>query len=467
MSNVTRTDIDALNAVLTVSIPKEMYLTKVKKEITKYSQKSSMKGFRPGKTPPTLVRKMHGREFLMDVVNETIQKELNEYLTENKPVIMGQPIMAKEQADFKLDLNNPQDVVFKFDIGLAPTFDLKGLDDAQYDRYVIAIDESTIEKEIEGTRKRLGKESEVTGKVQEGDLLTLDIKEIGGSLEKELMLSIDWVTEDMKSVFFTQSQGDSLEINIFQLENDTTSEYVRKYFLGLEEHDTRIVNETFNATIKTIKRKVDAELNEENLEAAFGPGVTTVEAAKDTIRKTISGNFDSQSDALLLRDLQEGLIAANQFAMPDEFLKRWLKLQNEKIADDVVEKEYSMFADSLRWSMIRSKIVETSNIKIDENDVREHYANKIRGYFGGMPVDETMVQSLVDRVYDNEKQWDELYEDVMTERVFDAMKSRTTLNDKSVSNAEFQEIMIKARAEATLRKEGAKELMAEVTESAE
>jgi trigger factor len=452
MSNVTRTDIDALNAVLTVSIPKETYLTKVKKEITKYSQKASMKGFRPGKTPPTLVRKLHGREFLMDVVNETIQKELNDYMTSEKIEMLGQPIMAEEQTKFQLDLNNPQDVTFKFDIGLTPQFELGGLDGVKYSRYVINIDEKTIDDEIEGVRKRLGKEDEVSGKVQEGDLITLEIREIGGTLEKDLMLSIDWLTDDMKSVFLTQSKGSDLDINIFQLEKDTTKEYVRKYFLGIEETDDRVVNETFHATIKTIKRKVDAELSEENLEKAFGPGITTVEEARASIRKGISGNFESQSDALLLRDLQEGLIAANQFQLPDLFMKRWLKLQNEKMSDDILDKEYPFFADNLRWTLIRSKIVKTSEIKIDENDIREYYGNKIRGYFGGMPVDDAMIQSLVDRVYDNEKQWEELYEEVLTERIFDAMKSRITTTENAVSNVEFQAIITQAKAEAAIKR---------------
>jgi trigger factor len=465
MSNVTRTDIDALNAVLTVSIPKETYLTKVKKEITKYSQKASMKGFRPGKTPPTLVRKMHGREFLMDVVNETIQKELNDYMIAEKIEMLGQPIMSDEQSKFQLDLNNPQDVTFKFDIGLTPQFELAGLDGVKYSRYAINIDEKTIDTEIDGVRKRLSKDDEVSGKVQEGDLLTLEIKEIGGTLEKDLMLSIDWLTDDMKSVFLTQSKGDNLDINIFQLEKDTTKEYVRKYFLGIEETDDRAINETFHATIKTIKRKVEGELTEENLEKSFGPGITTEEAARAEIRKGIAGNFESQSDALLLRDLQKGLIAANQFPLPDAFMKRWLKMQNEKMQDDILEKEYPFFADNLRWTLIRSKIVKSSEIKIDENDVREYYANKIRGYFGGMPVDDTMVQSLVDRVYDNEKQWEELYEDVLTERIFDAMKSRIALADKPVSNTEFQDIMVKAKAEAAIKRgEVAQEALAEAAE---
>ena len=460
MSNVVRTDIDALNAVLTITIPKEVYVNKVKKDIQKYSQKAQMKGFRPGKTPPQLVRKIYGNEFLMDAVQENLSTEISTYLDAEKIDMFGQPMLSEDQPKLQLSMNDPQDAVFKFDIGLTPKFELQGLDGVAYTRFVVEIEDKTIDDEILGVQKKLGKEQEVEGLVQAGDLLTLEIKEMGGTLEKDLMLSVDWLTDDMKSVFFTQSKGDSLQINIFQLERDTTADYVRKYFLGLEEHDIRQVNENFHATIKTIKRQVLGNLDVESLEKAFGPGITTEDEARTEIRANIAKNFDSQSDALLLRDLQNRLIEENQFDLPHTFLKRWIKSQNEKNSDAVLEKEYPHFVDNLRWTMVRSAIAKSSDIVVTEEDIREFYGNKIRGYFGGMPVDEGMISTLVDRVFENEKQVNELYEEVLTESVFEAMKSRITMVDKTVSNIEFREILTKAQAEAAKLRDAAKEELA-------
>ena len=218
MSKVVRTDTDALNAVLTITIPKEEYLDKVQKEIKKYSQKASMKGFRPGKTPQSLVKKMYGTQFLMDSVNETVRKELGDYLESDKSSLMGEPLPSDDQPKFQLDLKNPVDLVFKFDIGLVPQFDIKGLDGANYSRYSVKIADDVIDAELEKARTNAGEENEVTDTIQDNDLLNLKIKEVGGTLEKDLMLSMNWLTDDMKSVFTTQKKGDSLQINIFQLE---------------------------------------------------------------------------------------------------------------------------------------------------------------------------------------------------------------------------------------------------------
>jgi trigger factor len=80
MPNVVRTDIDALNAVLTVTILKEDYLPKVKKDMKTFTQRSPMKGFRPGKTPPKLVETMYGTEFVMEAVNKTLQETVGNFL---------------------------------------------------------------------------------------------------------------------------------------------------------------------------------------------------------------------------------------------------------------------------------------------------------------------------------------------------------------------------------------------------
>jgi trigger factor len=466
MSKVVRTDKDALNAVLTITIPKEEYLDKVQKEIKKYSQKASMKGFRPGKTPQTLVKKMYGTQFLMDSVNDTVRKELGEYLESEKMNLMGEPLPSDDQPKFQLDLKNPEDLVFKFDIGLLPQFDLKGLDGASFSRYAVKVADDVIDAEFEKARTNAGEEKEVTDTIQDNDLLNLKIKEVGGTLQKDLMLSMNWLTDDMKSVFLTQKQGDSLQINIFQLEKETTPQYVRKYFLGLDEKDEREVNETFDASIESVKRKTTATLDVAFFEKAFGPSVTNETEARQFINDSISKNYDAQADALLLRDLQDRLLAENNaIEFPDAFMKRWLKSQNPKNTDDILEREYPHFINNLRWTLIRNKVVAESGIQISGEDLREHYANQIRGYLGGMAVGEDFINSLVEKVMQDEKQLNNLYEDVLTSRVFDAMKNRITIIDKPVTAEELATILAVAKAEIERQRGGNVE--AEIEEAVE
>jgi trigger factor len=454
MSKVVRTDKDALNAVLSITIPKEDYLGKVQKEIKKYSQKASMKGFRPGKTPQTLVKKMYGSQFLMDSVNEIVRTELGEYLNEEKANFIGEPLPSAEQPKFQLDLKDPQDLVFKFDIGILPQFEIKALDGATYERYAVKIADDLIDTEFEKARSTSGEEQEVTGTIQDNDLLNLKIKEVGGTLEKDLMLSMNWLTDDMKSVFETQKQGDSLQINIFQLEKETTPQYVRKYFLGLDDKDEREVNETFDATIVSVKRKVAAVLDAAFYEKTFGPDITNEAEARALIAKFISRNYDGQADSLLLRDLQDRLLAENEdtIAFPDAYMKRWLKSQNPKNSDEIIDREYPFLKNNLRWTLIRNKIVDQAGIEVTADEMRAHYSRQIQGYLGGMSIGEEFITTLVDKVMKDEKESNKLYEDVLTGKVFYAMKNRITIVDKPVSAEELATILAAAQAEVAAQR---------------
>ena len=450
MSNVTRTDIDALNAVLAVTLTKEEYLGKVNKDIKRYTQKAQRPGFRPGKTPISLVKKLYGDSFVIEAIQEMMSQRLGEYLNENKPDIFGQPIMSEKQSEIGFDPKNPRDITFSFDIGLIPPFEVEGLDGVAYERYLVNVSDEKVDAEIENMRKRTGEELEVDTNIQDGDMITLHIKEQGGTLEKEdLLLSMNWITEEMKDVFYTQKRGDSLTINIFQLEKETTPQYVRKYFLGIDETDDREINENFDATIKFVKRIIPIEINQAFFDNNFGEGVVTSEAQmREIIRDNLRTSFDGQADGLLLRDVQDGLIAANNIALPEGFLKRWLRTQNENNTAEAVDKGFVNFTQNLRWTLIRSKIAKTSEISITDDDLKDFYRMRIRGYLGGMAGNDDLIENLVERVMKDEKQMSDLYEEVLTEKTFQAMKSRVKIVDKPIGEEEFNSIMAAAQYEA-------------------
>ncbi len=456
MPNVVRTDIDALNAVLVVNIAKEDYLPKVKNAMKTFAQRSPMKGFRPGKTPQKLVQNMYGTEFVMDAVNKSLEDTLNNYLKTEKPDIFGQPISAVEQPDFKFDPKNPGDFAMHFDLGIMPKFDVQGLDGADFTRYVVQVDPAMIDEELEKRRKQAGETKEVEDTIQGNDLIYLYAKEHGGSLVKEdLVLSMHWLNEEMQDVFKTQKVGDQLTVNIFQLEKETTPQYVRKHFLGVDDADNREIKENFDVKITKVTRVVPAEFNEEFFQKQFN--VATEAEARAELNTTLGGNYTAQADVLLIRDFQLQLMEVNKFDLPDAFLKRWLLTQNDKNTPEIVESGYEGFAQNMRWTLVRSKIAKESGFEVTDEDLRQHYAAKIRGYLGGMAIDDAFVESLMEKVFDDEKQYSELYEDVMTEKTFDVMKTRATLVDKPVSSDEFDSIMATARAEAAIMRGDMKE----------
>ena len=287
-------------------------------------------------------------------------------------------------------------------------------------------------------------------------MVYLYAKEHGGAFVKEdLTLSMNWLNEEMQDVFKTQKVGDQLTVNIFQLEKETTPQYVRKYFLGIEDNDSREINENFDVKITKVTRIVPAQFDEEFFQKNFG--VATEAEAREQLNSTLGGNYAAQADSLLIRDLQLRLMDENKFDLPDAFLKRWLLTQNDKNTPELIESGYEGFAQNMRWTLVRSKIAREAGVQISDEDLKEAYRNKIRGYLGGMAIGDDFIENLVEKVMEDEKQVSELYEDVMMEKTFDAMKSRATIVDKPVTSDELDSIMATARAEAAIARGEMKE----------
>ena len=118
--NITRENIDALNAVVKVDIAKEDYSDKVEKILTDYRKTANIPGFRKGHVPMGMVKKQYGKAVLVDEVNKLLQDALNKYLTEEKLDVLGNPL-PKEQANFDWDAD---DYKFEFELGLTPEFEL-------------------------------------------------------------------------------------------------------------------------------------------------------------------------------------------------------------------------------------------------------------------------------------------------------------------------------------------------------
>ena len=116
--NITRNNIDALNAVVTVEVAKNDYAEKVNKVLADYRKNAAISGFRKGTVPISLIQKQYGKAVLLEEVNKLLQDNLNRYLVAEKLDILGNPL-PKVTEEFNWDL---EDYKFEFELGLAPEF---------------------------------------------------------------------------------------------------------------------------------------------------------------------------------------------------------------------------------------------------------------------------------------------------------------------------------------------------------
>ncbi|MFN7117510.1 MAG: trigger factor [Saprospiraceae bacterium] len=450
MSKVVREDIDNLNAVVTVTLEKSDYEAQFDQELQKFRKQAAMKGFRKGKTPANMVRKMYGRSVLADLINNLLSKELFGYISEEKLEVLGQPLPSKDQPYIDFDTKELNDFIFKFDLGLSPQFEVQGLNaDAKFDRYTVEMNDEAVTEELTNYRKRLGERKNVEGNIQEGDFVKFAAKAVEGDFTTEFGIFVNEIeNQAFKDELFTKTIGDSIRTDVYQWFNEPDDHYIRHHLLNIdhEDHDTKVGE--LELTITEATRQEIAEMDEDFFAKAFGSGVASnEEEAREVIRKDATKFFDKQADALLFRDFQEYLMEQNKLDLPDEFLLRWLKTSNEKVAPELIERDYPAFSKNLQWTLIRNKLGKQFDIQISEEAIVEGFKEKVRSYFGGYG-NEELINATAQRLLDDEKQFNEMYEDLLVDRLHDEIVKLVTVNPKPVSREDFTKVLQEARAAA-------------------
>jgi trigger factor len=447
MAKVVKTDMDSLTAQLSVMLDTADYAPKVQAEIKKYSSQASIKGFRPGKTPPNMIKKMYGSSFLYDIVNKKIEDTLNDYLKEANLNMLGKPLLSPNQPKLNLSVNNMPDLVYNFEVGIAPTFEVFGLKDVPFNRYVVQVDAQEVETEIESLCKRMGEKVQVTTDFEDKDMLKFKATATVGEHASEFSILYEMMTYSAQLAMAGKSVGETFSCNLYDFEKDASAEHSETYLMQLPK-GAKLETSEYVAEILEATRQVPAKMGQALYDKAFGEGAVTTETeAREIISTALARKYQPNVEGLLLRDIQNSLLEENQFPLPDAYLKLLLKTSDKKNTDELIEKDYPNFANNMRWMLIRNQLCDDFEIKVSEKDLRDYYGMRIRGYLGGQ-ANEALEQQLTDRVLNDEKQKEELFEEVLMEHLFFKMKSVAKINEVRVSVAEFETISANARLEA-------------------
>lgn len=473
MPQVVRTDIDDLNIKLSLKLTKEDYGPRFKSELNKMKGQANMKGFRKGKTPIGLLKKMYGKQVLVDVINQMVSEEIMGYIKSEEIVNLGQPIPSDDQAELDFDVNNLADMDFEFDLGISPKFELKGLDaGSAFEMYKVNIAESMIDEEIESGRKRGGQLAPIEDDVMQAeDSIRLNVEELeNGALKSDgwassfSVLVNDIADENLRNEVLTKKKGDKFNVNVFTLEKDRTPEFVRKHMLNVGENDAdAVIGEEFEATIDEVSRIKPADLDQAFFDRYFGPDkVSSEQEMRDLLKKDFEGYYEKQTESLLFKDFNDMLIKENDMSLPDGFLKRWLKTSNPELTDGKLENEYEEFTKSLKWSLVRGELIKKYNLEVNDDELFEGVKEKVRGLFaqfGQAQVDELVVANTANRMMENEEEVNNIYRDKMNVKIMNQVRELVTVTEKSISQEDFDELYKKIIEEHRAEQEAIKAKM--------
>ena len=215
--------------------------------------------------------------------------------------------------------------------------------------------------------------------------------------------------------------------------------------LGVKEEELEGLSDKFQLTITEIKGMELAELNEELFDKLFGAGtVKSEDEMRERVVADLNGMFVNDSDRMLTQTIYNDLLEKTNIELPDAFLKRWIKLSNEKeISMEQIEADYENYSKSLKWQLIQGNIFKSNDIKMENEEVIEYTKGLLASNYAqyGMPApeDAELTKSAM-QVLQNREEANRVYDMLAERKLTTYFKETVKLKDKEVSYDEFVEL---------------------------
>ncbi|MCR5360829.1 MAG: trigger factor [Bacteroidales bacterium] len=445
--NISKQVVDDVNIVLSLEIEKADYAEAVEKELKKIRKRVQMPGFRPGMVPEGLVRKQYGTSVKVEEVNKVISDSLFSYIRDNKLNVLGEP-MADETS--QVDIVNDDNFTLKFNVAVAPEFELKLDKTVKVPYYTIKVEDKMMNDQIEGMRRQYGSTVQVDdveeNDVVKGDIAELDengnIKEGGIVASNATILPRYMQGEDEKKKFIGAKKLTSVDFNPAAAYNNNQSEIAS--LLQKPQAEIAGITANFRFTISEISRRQLAEMNEEFFKSAYGEECTTEEAFKAKVSDTIAAQLATNSEYKFNLDAKDALMKqVGTLKFPEETLKKWLLAKDEKRDEKKLDEDFPRMMEDLTWQLIEEKVVSVKEIKLNDDDLKNEAREMLKAQmmqYGMSDLPEEYMNSYAESMLKDDKQRGQLRDGALARKVMAEIKSAVSITKKEVTLEKFQDM---------------------------
>lgn len=445
--NITQEKVDNLNAVIKIQLSEADYQVKVNKVLKDYQNKATVPGFRKGHVPMGMVKKMVGVNAMVDEINKMLSASLQKYIADEKLDVLGNPLPKLDEQE-KIDWENQKDFEFRYDVGLAPQFELELNDKLKFDQYIIKVSKNDVNRYVADLSKRFGKM--INPEVSDADDMLFgkfvelengQVKE--GGITNSSVVIIKSVTDSSLQKSLTGLKaGDVVELDpkkVSEHEADAAAA------IGVHVNELKGITNKFRYTVEKINKILPAEINQELFDKVFGPNkISSEEEFRGKIEEQMSQGLVVDSDRKLKTDIQDELFKKLNLSLPDTFMKRWIAATNEKpVTIEQIEQDYDQYSKELKWQLIENKIIKQFNIQVSNPEVIEYTIGLLKNQLAsmGLPTDdERDLTETAQRVLQNQEEARNIYMMLYDQKLMGMFKSTFKLNPKEISYEDFAKI---------------------------
>ena len=443
---------DKVNGLMTVTVEDADFKDNVEKTLKDYRKRANFPGFRPGMVPMGLIKKQFGPSVKMDTLNKYVGEQIYNYIRENKIQMLGEPLPSEKQEPVDIEKDGPY--TFMFDIAVAPEFKIELNGDTKIAYYDIQADDKLIDQQVDMFASQLGsyeKADSYDGEQRDmlkGDLRELDAegntKEGGITVEGAVMMPEYIKVDDQKKLFDNAKPGDIITFNPRKAYPDNDSEVAN--LLKINRDAVKDVEADFSYQVIEINRFKKAEVNQALFDHVFGKDtVKSEEEFRGKIAEGLKPQLQANSDYKFMLDVRKyAEDKVGELTFPDALLKRIMLLNNKDKGEEYVEKNYDESIKQLKWHLIKEQLVAANNIKVEDADVKAAAKEAARMQFaqyGMNNVPEEYLDNYADEMLKKRDSAANFVDSAVEKKLVDALKGVVSLDKKTVTLDEFNELM--------------------------
>lgn len=442
--NITKEEISPVDVRLTVAIEENDYKDEVTKKLKEIGRTHVLPGFRKGHVPFGELKRRFGKQMTSDVINDTVYRAVIDYITENNLPVMGHPVPVEVKEAFE-----EGDQEFKYDLALIPQLDIKPSNEDHYPFYEIEVTEDMINEQDKNLRKRFGKQEpgqEMTEDgVVKGTLMQLNedgtVNQNEGAIQVTdgIVFPLYFKDKDEAAKFAGKKPGDKVVFNPNKAAGGDAGELAS--MLHVDKAIAGDIKSDFEMTISEIIVSVPAELGEEYYKMVFGEDkVHNEEEYRAALKEMIAGELSQNSHILFRNQFDKAMMEkyGESMVLPAETIKKLFFADTEN-ADEAFKAQ----ENGIKHEIIETNLLKALEIKVEEDEVLQtakYLTARQFAQYGMAGLDDEIITRYAKEQLEKSEIRQQLVQQVLTSKLYDAIEKAVSLDKKTVSLDEFKAI---------------------------
>ena len=413
-----------LRTILSVIVDKKNIQTKLDERLRELQKEVALKGFRPGKVPPEVIKSQFGKSIYGEVVDKILRETSTKAIDEKKLKVAGQPKIDLKQFGEGKDLN------YELQIDCLPSVTLKNFEKFKATSFKVKIDSKIIEeklKEIANQNKQFEDKNE---KAINGDQVTFDY------------------SATVEGAKFEGSEGKGVQL---ELGKNLFLKGFDEQLIGVKKNETKILDATlpanhpkkelankktkFECKILNVKKPKASKIDNEFAKLM---GAKDIKDLKSLIEKQISGQYSQALNSITKKEILDQIEKNHEVDLPQNLIDQEILIMTQNLKPEDKDKHKSnnekLAKSRIKLGLLLNEYGEKNNLKVSDDEVR----NEIQKQIKGMPGQEKMI---IDYYQKNPSASQSLKGSLYEEKIIELIKSKINLTSKEISAKEAEKII--------------------------